>query len=179
MTRHDALGKRCYGPQERTGLARLLGWTDPNGVLLRFDHGDVVVEDFADGGGRTDGTFIIPSGLHVDSLDRLVQNAVAEGDVVDGGTADGSDDQAEAAAVDPLKEHVPRSIFNRDAIVLAPNVAVVNVNVPSGDVETVRIESGQVVEGVAVQLRDARLHFGVPDDETIRIAGRKSPKRTV
>jgi len=64
---HDALGVGRDCPQKAARLPRLLGRADPNRILLRRIHGDVLVKDVRDTSG-TSRPRVTPPRLHVDTL---------------------------------------------------------------------------------------------------------------
>ena len=119
------------GPQQRAGLASLLGRTNPDGVLLRRIHGDVLIENILDGGLLSDGSLIVPAGLEVDALVGGGQVRVTEGDVLHNRGTDGADHQTQTRATHTLDQHIGGAILDSDAVILIPDVAIVNVDIRS------------------------------------------------
>lgn len=179
VTRHMALSIIRDGPEKRARLASLLGRTHPDGVLLRIVHRDVLVQNITDRSHLADRSLVVPTSLHVDTLESVGQITVAEGDVLDDRATNGTNDQAETTARDALEQHVTRAILHGNAVILIPDGGVVNVDILAGDVEAVGVEGLKVNESVAVSIRPASIDIGMANQKAVAILGVESPVRTV
>jgi len=88
------------------------------------------------------------SELHINALHGLVHVNIAKGDVAVVRAANGANDKANARGVDVVELHVGRGVLDGDGIVLAPDVAVVNVHVVAGHIKAVGVEGCHVFQGV-------------------------------
>mmetsp|Transcript_34478 Transcript_34478/g.50471 ORF Transcript_34478/g.50471 Transcript_34478/m.50471 type:complete len:125 (-) Transcript_34478:73-447(-) len=87
--------------------------------------------------------FRILSAVSKDSCELL-----KSGDTVAIRAANGANDKANARGVDVAKLHVGGSVIDSDGIVLAPDVAEVNVHIAAGHIKAVGVEGRHVFQGV-------------------------------
>ena len=90
--------------------------------------------------------------------------------------ANASNNQSNARAWNPFEKHVTRSILNWNAVILNPDIHVVDINILSCYVDSVRVECSQIKESVFLELGYSRFYFTVANNKTIGIAREKSPK---
>ena len=89
--------------------AVLLCRAQPNGVLQRFNHGNVFVQDILN-----EAVWVTVSRvgwcskLGVNTLVGPVEDGITKGDILDGGSRDGTDRQAQTGSCNSFKEHVGR-----------------------------------------------------------------------
>jgi len=88
------------------------------------------------------------SELRINALHGLVHVNIAKGDTVVIRAANGANDKANARGVDVVKLHVGGSVLDSDGIVLAPDVAEVNVHIAAGHIKAVGVEGRHVFQGV-------------------------------
>merc|ERR1719305_1763234 len=87
----------------------LLGWTNPDGPLLRSIHYDILIQDVCH-------KAVTPE-LHVDAFRSVMHMSIAEGDVPNG-RRDRSNGEANTACVDTLDYHIASIVLDIEAIVL-------------------------------------------------------------
>mmetsp|Transcript_14817 Transcript_14817/g.43921 ORF Transcript_14817/g.43921 Transcript_14817/m.43921 type:complete len:310 (-) Transcript_14817:652-1581(-) len=132
-----ANGARVGGTEApRVGL---LGRADPDCPLGWLINDDVFVGHICDTSRRA----AIPE-LHIDALVSVVHVAISKRNVPHHTPRNGANGQPNTTGIDPLKEHVFGSIFDSNAVVLVPDVAVMDPNVLPRNVEAVRVESRHV-----------------------------------
>mmetsp|Transcript_22231 Transcript_22231/g.43249 ORF Transcript_22231/g.43249 Transcript_22231/m.43249 type:complete len:471 (-) Transcript_22231:161-1573(-) len=162
----------------------LLRRTDPDGPLLRLLDVNVLVSHVLDQPDQR-GSGVGPE-LGVDALDGVVHADVPERDVADVCVADGTDGEPKPTGVDSLEQHVLGSpvlpfVLHGDAVILVPDVAVMDPNIPPIHVEAVGVERGDVSlpwkreEIVAVLVIHRRIDVGVSHLESGHVVRPEGP----
>ena len=93
--------------------------------------------------------------------------------------ANASNNQSNARAWNPFEKHVTRSILNWNAVILNPDIHVVDINILSCYIDSIRVECSQINKCVCLELGYSRFNFDVANNKTIGISREKGPSWTV
>mmetsp|Transcript_18278 Transcript_18278/g.38018 ORF Transcript_18278/g.38018 Transcript_18278/m.38018 type:complete len:216 (-) Transcript_18278:497-1144(-) len=171
-----ALCERNIRPTDGAGMGRaepvavrLLSRSYPDWPLGRGVDIHILVENVLDEPPFSS------SELHVNALITVVHVDVPKSDVLDGASADATDGYTNPRRLNPLKEHVGRSILDCNGIVLAPHRAVVNPDVIPGDIIAVSVEGCDIPNVVVVPLSPPRFNLAEPDLQAVNAMHPEGP----